>query len=48
MQEGDPAALETKYIDIVVTDVRTTNGLTFSVQMLNTEGTVNLRLTRSC
>ena len=36
--EEDPAALETKYLDIVVSDVRTTNGLGFSVQILGTEG----------
>ena len=38
MEEGEPAALETKYIDVIVSDVRTTNGLAFSVQILGTDG----------
>ena len=38
MEEGDPAALKTEYLDIIISDVRTTNGLGFSVQILNTEG----------
>ena len=38
MEEGDPAALKTEYLDVIVSDVRTTNGLGFSVQILNTEG----------
>ena len=38
MDEGDPAALKTEYIDIIISDVRTTSGLAFSVQILNTEG----------
>jgi len=37
VEEGEPTALETKYIDIIVSDVRTTDGLAFSVQILNTE-----------
>jgi len=38
VEEGDPAALKTEYLDIIISDVRTTNGLGFSVQILNTEG----------
>ena len=38
MEEGDPAALEKKYLDVIVSDVRTTNGIAFSVQILGTEG----------
>jgi len=38
VEEGDPAALKTEYLDVIVSDVRTTNGLGFSVQILNTEG----------
>ncbi|KAJ7346725.1 hypothetical protein DFH08DRAFT_914727 [Mycena albidolilacea] len=30
--------LKTQYIDVIVSDVRTSNGLSFSVQILNTEG----------
>ena len=43
MEEGDPAALKTEYLDIIISDVRTTNGLGFSVQILNTEGLFLLR-----
>ena len=42
VEEGDPAALKTEYLDIIISDVRTTNGLGFSVQILNTEGTFSL------
>ena len=38
MEEGDPTALKTEYIDVIISDVRTTNGLGFSVQILGTEG----------
>ena len=38
MEEGDPAALKAEYLDIIISDVRTTNGLGFSVQILNTPG----------
>ena len=38
MEEGDPAALKAEYLDVIVSDVRTTNGLAFSVQLLGTEG----------
>ncbi|EJD02961.1 transcription factor [Fomitiporia mediterranea MF3/22] len=31
-------ALKTEYLDIIISDVRTNNGLTFSIQVLNTEG----------
>lgn len=34
----DDGALKTEYQDIIISDVRTTNGLVFSVQILNTEG----------
>lgn len=38
MDEGDPAALKKEYLDIIISDVRTTNGLGLSVQILGTEG----------
>ena len=38
MEDGDPAALKTEYFEVIVSDVRTTNGLSFSVQKLGTEG----------
>ena len=38
MEEDDPAALKTKYLDVIMSDIRTTNGLEFSVQILGTEG----------
>ena len=36
----DIQPLKTEYLDVIISDVRTRNGLTFSVQILNTEGTV--------
>ena len=30
MEEEDPAALKMEYLDIIISDVRTTNGLGFS------------------
>jgi staphylococcal nuclease domain-containing protein 1 len=30
--------LKREYIDVIVSDVRTSSGLSFSVQILNTEG----------
>lgn len=36
--DGDIAALKTEYLDIIVSDVRVTNGFGLSVQILNTEG----------
>ena len=38
VEEGDPAALKPEYIDVIISDTRTTNGLAFSVQILNTKG----------
>jgi hypothetical protein len=37
-QEEDFSARKTEYIDVIVSDVRTKNGFSFSVQILNTEG----------
>ncbi|KAJ7188134.1 hypothetical protein C8R46DRAFT_10891 [Mycena filopes] len=36
--EDASGALKAEYIDVIVSDVRTANGLGFSVQILNTEG----------
>ncbi|KAG1716638.1 hypothetical protein ID866_516 [Astraeus odoratus] len=36
------APLKPEYIDIIISDVRTKNGLNFSVQILNTEGIASL------
>jgi hypothetical protein len=36
--EEDVGARKPDYIDIIVSDVRTKNGFSFSVQILNTEG----------
>ncbi|KAH8828077.1 hypothetical protein DL96DRAFT_1601611 [Flagelloscypha sp. PMI_526] len=41
-QPEDDGALKTEYQDIIISDVRTTNGLVFSVQILNTEGIASL------
>jgi staphylococcal nuclease domain-containing protein 1 len=36
--DEEAAALKSEYLDVIVSDVRTNNGLGFSVQILNTEG----------
>ncbi|KAH8079445.1 transcription factor [Cristinia sonorae] len=41
-EADDNAALKTEYLDIIISDVRTHNGLNFSVQILNTEGIASL------
>lgn len=38
VESSDPAALKTEYLDIIISDVRTTPAFGFSVQILNTEG----------
>ena len=37
--DDQPGALKPEYLDVIVSDVRTKNGFSFSVQILNTEGT---------
>jgi staphylococcal nuclease domain-containing protein 1 len=37
--EDDTSALKTEYMDVIISDIRTHGSLTFSVQILNTEGT---------
>ncbi|CCL99863.1 uncharacterized protein FIBRA_01888 [Fibroporia radiculosa] len=41
-QEMDNEALKPEYLDVIVSDVRTKNGFSFSVQILNTEGIASL------
>ncbi|KAL0956527.1 hypothetical protein HGRIS_002668 [Hohenbuehelia grisea] len=41
-KDGEPTALQTQYLDIIISDVRTHNGFSFSVQILNTEGIASL------
>lgn len=36
--EDASAPLKPEYIDVIISDVRTKSGLSFSVQVLNTEG----------
>jgi len=36
--EEDLNARKAEYIDVIISDVRTKNGFSFSVQILNTEG----------
>lgn len=36
--EDVSASLKPEYMDVIISDVRTRNGLNFSVQVLNTEG----------
>jgi staphylococcal nuclease domain-containing protein 1 len=44
---GEVGPLKAEYLDVIVSDVRTTNGLAFSVQILNTEGAcARVRLSR--
>lgn len=40
--EDDTTALQPEYLDVIVSDVRTKNGFSFSVQILNTEGIASL------
>ncbi|KAI0700878.1 hypothetical protein BC835DRAFT_1404699 [Cytidiella melzeri] len=42
-QEEDTGALKAEYQDIIISDVRTHNGLNFSIQILNTEGIEHLQ-----
>ena len=37
-QSDDTQPLKTEYMDVIISDVRTKSGLSFSVQILNTEG----------
>ncbi|THH26712.1 hypothetical protein EUX98_g7479 [Antrodiella citrinella] len=41
-ETDDGAALKPEYLDIIISDVRTHNGLNFSIQILNTEGIASL------
>jgi staphylococcal nuclease domain-containing protein 1 len=36
----DTSAMKTEYMDVIISDIRPQASLTFSVQILNTEGTV--------
>ena len=36
--EDDAGCLKSEYLDVIISDVRTGNGFSFSVQILNTEG----------
>ncbi|KAI0958387.1 hypothetical protein AcV7_004220 [Taiwanofungus camphoratus] len=40
--DSDTMALKPEYLDIIISDVRTKNGLAFSIQILNTEGIASL------
>ncbi|KAF8161178.1 hypothetical protein B0H34DRAFT_781782 [Crassisporium funariophilum] len=40
--ETETGPLKSEYLDVIVSDIRTTNGLAFSVQILNTEGIASL------
>ncbi|THH21338.1 hypothetical protein EW146_g211 [Bondarzewia mesenterica] len=40
--DEDSTALAPQYLDVIVSDVRTKNGFSFSVQILNTEGIASL------
>lgn len=40
--ENDPGRLKSEYLDVIISDVRAENGLSFSVQILNTEGIATL------
>lgn len=37
-QDEDTGALKPEYHDVIISDTRTHNGLTFSIQILDTEG----------
>ncbi|KAF8806427.1 transcription factor [Phlegmacium glaucopus] len=40
--KAEAVPLKSEYLDVIVSDVRTTNGFAFSVQILNTEGIASL------
>ncbi|KIM75079.1 hypothetical protein PILCRDRAFT_827642 [Piloderma croceum F 1598] len=40
--DDGPAPMKSEYLDVIISDVRTTNGFSFSVQILNTEGIASL------
>ncbi|KAF8893956.1 hypothetical protein BD779DRAFT_1504456 [Infundibulicybe gibba] len=40
--ESETGPLKSEYLDVIVSDVRTNNGFSFSVQILNTEGIASL------
>ncbi|KAF9237524.1 hypothetical protein BU15DRAFT_88689 [Melanogaster broomeanus] len=40
--EDDTTPMKPEYLDVIISDVRTKNGLNFSVQILNTEGVASL------
>ncbi|OAX42282.1 hypothetical protein K503DRAFT_797296 [Rhizopogon vinicolor AM-OR11-026] len=40
--EDDGGRLKSEYLDVIISDVRTQNGFSFSVQILNTEGIATL------
>ncbi|KZT65949.1 hypothetical protein DAEQUDRAFT_696411 [Daedalea quercina L-15889] len=41
-EDADGDALKPEYLDVIVSDVRTANGFSFSIQILNTEGIASL------
>ncbi|PPQ63489.1 hypothetical protein CVT24_005146, partial [Panaeolus cyanescens] len=41
-EENESGPLKSEYLDVIVSDVRTKNGFTFSVQILNTDGIASL------
>ncbi|KAH7913925.1 hypothetical protein BJ138DRAFT_1215342 [Hygrophoropsis aurantiaca] len=40
--DSDTGPLKPEYLDVIISDIRTKNGLNFSVQILNTEGIASL------
>ena len=42
----DIQPLRAEYLDVIISDVRTRNGLSFSVQILNTEGSLEVSSSR--
>jgi hypothetical protein len=45
--EESDTALKSEYLDVIVSDVRPRNDLTFSVQILHTEGKLDVTSTAS-
>jgi staphylococcal nuclease domain-containing protein 1 len=43
----DQSALKTNYLDIIISDIRISNTLAFSVQILNTEGPYRAPLSKA-
>lgn len=47
VEASEESTLETKYLDVIISDVRSSPSFGFSVQILNNEGWSGLKIFRS-